>query len=401
MGKSATVWDDATLERLRFEADPPVDGLIARHAEHQAATRGGVAVNPRILPGQLGKHLVLPPEHRSPALDEYLADTPPWPAWADPGLVKRGEEFFAFRGLEIGSSLFCASLPEAYAGARGARVLTLTSRMVSDPVRRVNETAQMVFHALQPDGLVVGDGPGYQDIRRVRLMHAAVRYLILHDDQIAKTDDPTAGEHSWSPAGGLPINQEDLLGTLMTFTCVVFTSLERLGLPPTTEEAEAYLHTWCVIGHLLGIRPDLLPIELDAAWSLAAAIRRRQHRASRDGELLGTALSDAMARSMPLAPLRGLPSSTIRWLVGDEVATMVGIKKSDWTRVLFGPLRRAMSALPVADGDSRLVRRLTSHVTASVLRGFLDANRGGTRPPFDLPRRIQDRLKEKPVSWRL
>ncbi len=393
------LWDDTTLDRLRFVADPAADEVIARHAADHAE-RPGASVSPEQLPRELGRHLVLPPEHRSPPLEEYLAESPPWPTWAERTLVQRGQAFFAQQGLEIGGSLFCASLPEAYAGARGARVLTLTSRMVSTPVRRVNETAQMLFDALQPGGLDVGTGAGYQDIRRVRLMHAAVRWLILNDDRVAKTDDPGAGPRSWSPASGLPINQEDLLGTLMSFTCVVFNSLDRLGIGYRRADAEAYLHTWCLIGHLLGIDPDLLPIEWDSAWALTAAVRRRQQRSSPDGIELGEALAGAMRASIPVPALRGLPDSAVQWLIGDGTAAMVGIGRTNWTRVLFGPLHRIMTVIPKLD-ENRLARRLTTNVTTAVLRQFVAAGREGSKPPFTLPRDLSRRVTAKPGRWGL
>ena len=39
------------------------------------------------------------------------------------------------------------------------------------------------------------------------------------------------------------------------------------------EEAEAYLHMWCVTAHLLGIVPALLPLSLDDAREITAAIK--------------------------------------------------------------------------------------------------------------------------------
>ena len=76
---------------------------------------------------------------------------------------------------------------------------------------------------LQPAGSITAaagaldaGGAGIRSAQKVRLMHDAVRHLIL--------------EHGWDPALGLPINQEDQLGTLLTFSAVILDGLRKLGL---------------------------------------------------------------------------------------------------------------------------------------------------------------------------
>ena len=50
-----------------------------------------------------------------------------------------------------------------------------------------------------------------------------------------------------------PLNQEDLLGMLLTFSITVFEVLERYDITWTNDEQEAYLHAWDVVGAYLGI----------------------------------------------------------------------------------------------------------------------------------------------------
>ncbi len=52
---------------------------------------------------------------------------------------------------------------------------------------------------------------------------------------------------------GVPINQEDLLGTLGTFTVTTFEVMEKLGVPWNDEAELAYLMLWDRVGELLGI----------------------------------------------------------------------------------------------------------------------------------------------------
>ena len=167
---------------------------------------------------------------------------------------------------------------------------------------------------------------GYADVRHVRLMHAAVRWLIRNDPRV-----------QWDPAWGTPINQEDLLETLLTFTEIVFEVFDRTGIVYTDEEADAYLHTWSLIGHYLGVRDDLLPLTRSQTSVLMPIVRRRQFGPSEAGHALMAALLDQGTRLAPPG-LRGLPATTVRYYVGDATADLLGVPKADWTRVLFEPL---------------------------------------------------------------
>ena len=51
------------------------------------------------------------------------------PKWADPAKIKRGQQLFEGLGLQISLCLFCASLPSAYAAAKGVQVLFKTARL--------------------------------------------------------------------------------------------------------------------------------------------------------------------------------------------------------------------------------------------------------------------------------
>lgn len=108
------VWDDALFDQLSKIGDPVADGVIEAHV----AT--APAITPREFVATMARHVRLPPEHQSAPIQHYLAETPPLPPWTDDDQLRRGANFFAENGIGIGLALFCASLPEAYAGARGA-----------------------------------------------------------------------------------------------------------------------------------------------------------------------------------------------------------------------------------------------------------------------------------------
>jgi Uncharacterized protein conserved in bacteria (DUF2236). len=237
-------------------------------------------------------------------------------------VIRVGEGVFGTYGPSAITSLFCASLPDAYCAAKGANVLMETGRMANDFTRRITETAQFVIDVMDEGGLGP-EGRGVRAAQKVRLMHAAIRHMVTTRRQWPEADL------------GVPINQEDLAGTLLTFSLVVLESVGRLGVTLTHEEKSSYLHAWRCAGHLLGIRPDMIPVDLDDARAQYAAIRRRQFRASEQGRILAGALVDTMDSWIPGHVFDGFVPVLIRHLCGDDVARMLAIPDPDWTEILL------------------------------------------------------------------
>jgi hypothetical protein len=279
---------------------------------------------------------------------------------------------FALYGLQIGSALFCASLPEGYAAPAIARTLWATARLTDEPRRRVAETAQFLVDTMEHGGLERGR-PGYEAVRRVRLMHAAVRHHVAAVEP-----------------GVVAVNQEELLGTLMTFTWVPFTAIERSGLPICDADRAAYLHCWNVIGFLLGIEPDVLPLTLADMAELEAAFRRRYQRGSEPGVLLTDALVTMMRGYLPgwLWFLRGMPASTIRHLVGDHVADLTAVPPADWTRVLLAPFGGVARRLRLDPILQSAVRRVATTFGRRLLAEFARRETRGERPAFAVPEQL-------------
>src|ERR1700690_238771 len=105
----ANALTDALLDEMSRQGDPEADRVIAEHAAQSEVLVAADLVR------HVAAHLRMEPGQRSEAVQDYLAATPPLPAWTDPELMARGASFFADHTLEIGSALFCGSLPEGYA----------------------------------------------------------------------------------------------------------------------------------------------------------------------------------------------------------------------------------------------------------------------------------------------
>ncbi len=291
-----------------------------------------------------------------------------YPAWAQPDKIARGQQFFDKYAIEIASALFTASLPKAYTGARGSRVLLTTAELVSDVSRRIAETARLLLDVMMPDpnGLMPGSR-GYTAALTVRGFHEAIRRMLA---------DQEPWKSEWHET---PINQEDLFGTLATFTVVVIETLETMGIDVSEEERDAYLHTWLVAGYLLGIDYDGLrnrkldktqaPLTYFEMQLVGASVFRRQAAPSPSGQILTRALLAMQEDALPRA-LRPLPPAAMRRYIGDESADMLEIPPAGPMRVLlgaFGPLGTAADWLT----PGHMLRARLETMTTEILRTWM------------------------------
>jgi hypothetical protein len=371
-------WTDALLDRMRELGDPVADTPVAAVLE-----RGGVdAVNAMM---QTLVRVDQPvPAQLPDELRDYLATTLPLPQWADMGKIRRGQQLFETWGIEIALCLFCASLPSAYAAAKGVKVLYLTAQLDTNTRRRVMETAQFLIDVLTAGGLDER-GTGRRTIQRVRLMHAAVRHLIK-----ARNEQKPG---LWHPDWGTPINQEDLAGTLLSFSYVVVVdAMRRLGAHIPVEDVDAYLHLWNVIGHLLGVRDELMVRDITDATALVDAIRRRQFKASPEGQDMTDALLRLLDELTPLHRFDDIIPPLIRHLIGDETADLLDVPHSNLgdeiTRFDRVAKRFYVDAFGHGDRDSaryEMLSRLARPFGRELLRALFTLERGGDRAPFAIP----------------
>lgn len=367
-----TRWNDEFLDSMRQVMDPPADDVVRRLYEE-----GEVGAVNRLMK-QLVHNDELPAAEMPAYVSDFLAESARLPDWMDEAKIKVAEDFFACHGPLIGMALQCASLPECYANAKAAQVLHLTARLETDAQRRIGETAQMIIDAMSPGGLAPG-GAGIRDAQKVRLMHAAVRHLALASGQ-------------WNAAlWDQPVNQEDLAATLVAFTRIVVEALKKLGAEVQPEQAEAYLHAWKVVGHILGIKSEMLPANMDDAGQLVAAIRRRHFRPSPEGQALTAALVQYTAQNAPGHLFDGLPATMIRYLLGDQTAEILGAAPSNWTGKLIVVFRDFFGLIEHEEDESKLFAKAADHFGLEIMSNLASRARGGQRAPFNIPLVLQER----------
>jgi hypothetical protein len=362
-------WDVSFLESMRKVGDPEADAVVSdvikRHDIHLVNKMMlSIVANDDIVPDDMPK-----------SVRDYLKKTAVLPDWADMELIERGEKFFDLHWPIVVTLLFCASLPSAYAACRGAQVLFLTQRITKHIHRRIFETAQFIMDVMAPRGLEP-DGTGIRAAQKVRLLHTTIRSHIEYMPE---------WKEKWNPEWGVPINQEDLAGTLMTFSVQVLRGMKRFQIPVTQEQEEAYMHAWKVVGHIMGVQHDLMPENYQDALDLALTIFDSQMEASTAGVELTKALMDFMQRLGPARLLPGLAATMIRHSVDKDVADMLDVPKSNWTAILLSAelfIFRTLERLGLIDsGHSRLLQRFSFDIVQELVK----IDRGGNRGLFRIP----------------
>lgn len=272
IGEQVDPRDDQNWRHLGALGDPPADETIAALIES-----GEVEAVNRLVRLLVRTDLPMPGNLPEPCR-RFLLEQASLPSWTDWGRIRTAEDVFFRCGFGVATALFCSSLPQCFAFPDGAQILTSTANFREAAHRRVIETAQFVFHVASRGALTPG-GRGVRAIQKVRLIHAAVRFLIEQ-----------RGE--WDRVGlGRPINQRQMVGTMLSFSVVVTDALRRLGFQIGQHEVDAWFHLWRVVGVLLGIPESCLPT--DAAE--------------------GAARWTNSAHSTGDRPRQALPSLTRRW----------------------------------------------------------------------------------------
>ena len=363
-------WNDAMLDRMRLVGDPPADAAIEATfaAGQQAAAQtfmAGRMTNAAPVPSALPSQL-----------REFL-ETTKVDALPNPARIAVAQNVFVDHGPEILATLGCYSLPSAYAARKGVQVLHRTAYLAQRPNRRLFRTMQMVVDVMRPGGLGP-DGYGIRTVQKVRLIHAAIRYQLLHA--------------RWDGSLGIPINQEDLAGTLLTFSYLPMEGLRKLGANIAGDAAEAYFATWCEVGRLLGVMPEMIPEELEAGAKLEDLICERQFAPSDEGREMTRALIVMLERDSPPL-LEGVPTGLMRLFMKGEVADYLGIPNSDLDKELAGLAAHFSQFVDLDLQESQWQAMIFRHHILSLIEVMIRAEGGAERDFFRLPTQLHEKWR--------
>jgi ER-bound oxygenase mpaB/B'/Rubber oxygenase, catalytic domain len=366
------------------------------------------------------------------ALKDYVAAARTLPPWADANKIARAEALFMDYGALSVTLLFCSSLPECYVVPDLASVLHATGQLEEHADYRVRSTGAMIFPVMMPGGLTTASGGGIAQVLKVRLIHATIRNLILRRSPqealaaLVSSNDEDAGvvrphvalaqasksmyhtlfAHGWNlRQKGLPCNQEELAYTLLTFNYVYLRSMRRLGLAFNHDDEEAFLHAWNVMGHVLGIKPELMTHTMSEAEKLFSDIQARGRLspvAPDTRPRLGEALMNAMESVIPLGILKPIPVLMTQLLCGPAASYDIGVteRAGIFSRALFalfvGVTRAIDTVVRLFIPGFSLARMWTRMLGDRLMYKLLmDESR-----PLSLPAHLLARMRAMGNYWR-
>lgn len=328
-----TLYTHKYLDKLRFKSDILADDVVSEFVLHVSKDDLSVGIQ-EVFSGNFEKYKDFP------VFQEYLRLTSSLPHDTNFKDLEIGRTIFKLYSPEIHIILMLKSLPECYACGNGAKVLYQTGNSKTNNgsnthiVKRLRETADFVHDLLNKITKEGFSKEAINAIQKTRLIHAFSRYFIIHHKKwdIQKL--------------GIPVNQEDMIGTLMSFSIGVIEGVEKLDVQLKENQKQAYYHTWKIIGNLLGIIPDVLPETYQEGKKLSKAVLLHQINYTIESKELIHSIISTLDEINPIPSIKGIPQSLLHFLVDEEVSKITTVSTPiNWYCMLIIYLMRKKSKM--------------------------------------------------------
>ncbi len=291
------VWDD--------EADAVIAAIIER---------GEVAAVNTLLRGWTKNAQALPAG--LPAdLREFIEHARQLPAWASTDKLKAAVTFNKKRGTYLGVAYGFVSGMMSTVIPHEARAVYY-SRGGADMKRRISRTAKFGYDIGSLGGFHTADGEMVVTAVKTRMAHAGVRHLLPqspHWQGVADEDKP--------------ISQRDILVTWHSLPTSVMRSMRKWGVRVPAAEADAFLHSWQVAAHMLGVKDEYIPATWDAAYAQAPEILDPVLAPTPEGIELADILLNLIAETDGGVFSRPLLESLTRYFCGEQIASWLQIPR--------------------------------------------------------------------------
>ncbi len=291
------VWDDA--------ADEVVAAIIERGevASVNALLRGW-SKNSQALPAGL------------PAdLHDFIEDARRLPPWADVNKLKAAVTFNKNRGTYLGVAYSFVSGMMSTVIPHEARAVYY-SKGGADMKRRISRTAKFGYDIGSLGAFHEPSGEMIVTAVKTRMAHAGVRHLLPQSPHWKGTADESK-----------PISQRDILVTWHSLPTSVMRSMKKWGVKVPAAEADAFLHSWQVAVHMLGVKDEYIPATWDAAYAQAPEILDPVLAPTHEGIELAGMLLDLAAETDGGLITRPLLESLTRYFLGDQIAEWLEIPR--------------------------------------------------------------------------
>jgi hypothetical protein len=190
----------------------------------------------------------------------------------------------------------------------------------------------------------------------------------------------------WDPEWGRPINQEDLLGTLLAFGFLPVESLIDGGFIEEGDPgADEFIYLWSVIGRMLGVEPGVpIPQTVAEARACWYAIAEHQQAYSKEGQQLTRALLKELEMSIPGRILDPFALSTLRAELPPRLHQILGLRERRWRQAALQAFRWV---LKLVRWQERALdpRRRGEGYGYDVFYRLISTKRQYTDNPFQLP----------------
>ncbi len=236
-------WTESFLDGLRQEGDSRADEaikLILKDNETEGITR---------LFSVMDANDETPPEKLFPIISDFFRETDNLPPDIDLERIHRGEDVFEAQTYEGALALLTKCLPEGYQAPNLTIILNISGDLRTHTYRRLLGTLQTVVNVSTCRGFQAR-GRAVITAQKLRLLHAGIRHLTRHY------------RPDYASRYGVPVNQEDMLGTVLGFSLLVIEGWRTLNVGLTAQQEEDFLYVWLVFARMMGVHP---PLQHDSA----------------------------------------------------------------------------------------------------------------------------------------
>ncbi|WP_007023227.1 oxygenase MpaB family protein [Saccharomonospora iraqiensis] len=254
-------------------------------------------------------------------LRDFIEHARRLPSWADQGKLDQNFDFNTRRGLYLGVLYAMASGMMSTVIPREARAVYY-SYGGSHMKDRISETAKLGYDigtrdAYRPDGEMI------VTCVKTRLTHAGVRQLL-----------PQSSDWNQVAPEDIPISQADIMVTWHSLATTVRKELGEWEVPIEPVDDAAYLHSWQVTGHMLGVRDEYIPASWSEADKQSAQDLDPILAPTPEGKELADILLNLGSELDGTVLSKPLLSAFTRYTLGDRIADWLGIEREP----VFSPL---------------------------------------------------------------
>ncbi|WP_327351630.1 oxygenase MpaB family protein [Streptomyces sp. NBC_01304] len=257
-------------------------------------------------------------------LRDFMEEARRLPSWADEAKLATAVAFNEKRGLYLGLLYGLASGMMSTVIPKEARAVYY-SKGGADMKDRISKTAKLGYdigsrNAYRPDGEMI------VTCLKTRLVHAAVRHLLPQSPRWADAADEE-----------IPISQRDMMVTWHSLPTTVMKKLTAWKVPIPAADSAAFLHSWQLSAHMLGVKDEYIPASWDEANAQAEQVLDPVLAPTPEGIELADILLGLGSEVDGGLLSRPVLGSFTRFMLGDQIAEWLKIPREP----LWDPLLKA------------------------------------------------------------